>query len=185
MGINTGAKIGWFLIGLGIGIIGTKIVMEKAFEDKLEELDREWDANVDSIRKADDGVETESPAEGRRLSLVKDRYKRMAKNYSTDRSNPVIDKDELEPYLINVQQFSEEQNDYQKLTVYYYAGDNILLSDDDEVLSDDEHSIGNNVSSLFDEDEHVVYIRNEMTETDYEVIYLNESHSEPVSREEY
>lgn len=73
------------------------------------------------------------------------------------------------PYIISEEQFSEEQLDFQKLSVTYYRGDNILCDDQDSPIRDVEGTIGHNVEQMFSGGEAVAFVRNNWLEVDFEV----------------
>jgi hypothetical protein len=87
------------------------------------------------------------------------------------------------PYVITTEEFSEGNDHYDKLTIYYYADDDTLVDDNEEIITDVIGTVGDQGLYSFgngSDDPDVVYIRNEKRETDYEVICLNKSYSETV-----
>jgi hypothetical protein len=87
------------------------------------------------------------------------------------------------PYVITTEQFAEEMEHYDKLTIYYYDKDDTLTDENEEIITDVAAIIGDiGLSSFGDEfdEPEVVYVRNEKMEIDYEVIYMHKSYSETV-----
>ena len=60
-----------------------------------------------------------------------------------------------------------------KLSIMYFAGDNIICYEDDSVMLDPEESFGIINLSRFgvaSDSEHIVYVRNPRTSVDYEIV---------------
>ena len=83
-----------------------------------------------------------------------------------------------EPYLINDMQFSDENQHYDKVSLYYYKLDDILC-EEEEILDDIEETIGYEAMTALD-NQTTVWVRNERLEIDYEVISINKSYAEAV-----
>jgi hypothetical protein len=107
---------------------------------------------------------------GRVLTPNKDRYNRIVRRYNntetaTELAEPdtrrVMTEDELEyrrcekmsrheddteccgyPYVITVEQFNEENNHFDKITLSYYEDDDTLTDENDEMIQDRESVIG-------------------------------------------
>jgi len=76
------------------------------------------------------------------------------------------------PYLITEREFSEEQEFYQKLTVIYYRGDNVLIDSAQAVIPDIRANIGAGTTDQFGKDAenpHVLYVRNDKIQVDFEI----------------
>lgn len=77
------------------------------------------------------------------------------------------------PFPISVAEYFDEHREYQKLSVTYFSGDNIVCYEDDSVMLDPEESFGLiNLSrfGLASDSEHIVYVRNPRTSVDYEIV---------------
>ncbi|MFA6661458.1 MAG: hypothetical protein WCS56_00325 [Bacilli bacterium] len=84
-----------------------------------------------------------------------------------------------EPEIITSQSFVDEYPDHQKLTLNYYAGDDILVDEDDNPIEDVEIVVGYDSLNHFGEygpEEDVLYVRNLKFEIDYEIIRLDENY---------
>jgi hypothetical protein len=84
-----------------------------------------------------------------------------------------------DPYVISTNDYYEDQNDPRdKVTLEYYLNDDILCENDSmEIVPDRESIIGRDALQNFGNlsgDPHVVYVRNERLNIDYEVILINE-----------
>lgn len=84
-----------------------------------------------------------------------------------------------EPEVITSQSFVDEYPDHQKLTLNYYAGDDILVDEDDNPIDHVEIVVGYDSLNQFGTmgtEEDVVYVRNMKFEIDYEIIRLDENY---------
>lgn len=88
-----------------------------------------------------------------------------------------------EPYVISTEEYMLDMEEYDKFVLTYFEADNTLAAEDDAIISDVDAVIGNanllnfGAGSL---DPHVMYIRNDKAETDYEVVRNQESYSKVV-----
>lgn len=78
------------------------------------------------------------------------------------------------PYLISEDEFAYGDPSHDKVTIYYYAGDDTLADEDETILNIGDH-IGFEATEHFDND--VVYVRNEYLGIDYEVVRYRSSYS--------
>ena len=77
------------------------------------------------------------------------------------------------PYVINIEEFTEDNDDYDKLSVTYYEGDDVMADERDTVVPDPTNLIGADALTRFGEgsdDEHIVYVRNEKLTSDFEIV---------------
>lgn len=87
------------------------------------------------------------------------------------------------PYVITINEFMQDNPEYDKTTVSYYEYDNTLASDDDSMVKDHEKLIGvdflNYVGWKSDSD-HIVYVRNEKLSSDFEILVHESGYEEAV-----
>ena len=77
------------------------------------------------------------------------------------------------PYVISADQFVENDNDFQQITITYFAKDDVLVDEDREVIDDIDAVIGDDSIGKFGtmgSPDNLVYVRNEKMNIDYEVI---------------
>jgi hypothetical protein len=89
----------------------------------------------------------------------------------------------MKPHVITLEEFAEEMDNYDKLTIYYYEDDDTLADEDEQIIEDIANIIGDEALSRFgdgSDDPEVVYVRNDKLEIDYEVIRLSKSYAETV-----
>jgi hypothetical protein len=77
------------------------------------------------------------------------------------------------PYVVTIDQHFEDDNRYEKITVTFYEADGVLADERDQMVEDQDGTIGRDFDLHWGEgskDPNIVYIRNDRTEADYEVI---------------
>lgn len=87
--------------------------------------------------------------------------------------------DITEPYIISIDAYLNEYEEYSKNTLSYYEGDDVLCDDRNEIITDVEDYVGEEALVSFGEgsdDENVVYIRNHRKSSDYEIVRENGSY---------
>ena len=90
---------------------------------------------------------------------------------------------ETDAYVIDINEFSDGEEMFDKLTVYYYEFDNVLVDADEEVIVEIDDTIGWDSLDCFGEgsvNPDIVYVRNEELKIDYEIIRLRESYGKSV-----
>lgn len=94
-----------------------------------------------------------------------------------DRRNPE------KPYLITAAEFMENEPGYLQNTLTYYEGDDVLVDERDMPIEEVEGTVGvDNLSKfgLVSGEKHIVYIRNERLDLDFEVVRSEGKYSEQV-----
>lgn len=113
---------------------------------------------------------------------VRDVMTRRERENAGYNESPAI-RDPDRPYVISVEEFMEQEDVYDKLTITYFEGDGTLCDERDEVVDDVEGTVGSDSFSQFgfkSDDENVVYVRNERLKTDFEVILDKQKYIEVV-----
>jgi hypothetical protein len=90
------------------------------------------------------------------------------------------------PYILHKDEFFENEPDHEQTTITWYNGDDVLADERDEVIEPREHIVGNDNLKMMGTghgsgDPNVIYIRNDRTGHDYEVIFSGGSFSEEVA----
>lgn len=96
---------------------------------------------------------------------------------------PTTEVSSINPYVISVDEFMDDEPKYDKITLTYYDGDDVLADDNDRVIRSLDKIIGDEAITKFGErsgDDHIVYVRNESMQTDYEVTLEERSYQEVV-----
>lgn len=88
------------------------------------------------------------------------------------------------PYVIHLDEWQENPQEFNQTNLVFYEGDEVLCDDDDKVVPDPDEAVGINNLDRFGDgsgDPDVVFIRNEVREIDYEIqrskgMYAHEVH---------
>lgn len=184
-----------FVAGAASGITGTYIYMRKVVDRELktilEEVDRELNCDPDEeLQSADhyaidqEGKVLVMNGKSKIVDFNKEKFlenikplsdEELGYKYNTDRPS------KTHPYVISLEQYNEE-NEFEKIDLYYYDEDDTLAGDDDVILQKDVIGDGPLGSfGLHSEDPNIVYVRNERLGIDYQVILVNNSYEEMVA----
>lgn len=88
------------------------------------------------------------------------------------------------PFVITIDEFMEDDPEYEKVSVTYFDGDQILSDSQDKVIPEVEEIIGHDALTkfgLFSKDKNIVYVRNERIKTDFEVALDQRSFTEAIA----
>lgn len=86
------------------------------------------------------------------------------------------------PYVISESEFAEN-DDYEIITFIYYE-DNMLADEDDILIVDPENLVGDALNTfIYNKTEDSIYVRNEKTKCDYEILRSEKKYSEISSNE--
>jgi len=187
-----------FLIGAGAGAIITYKVLEEQFEQRLQDeidalyndpveemTDEEYSERVNEITENYRSADHVVPIHSRRVG------KHTAYNEMYKGSTPPEDVRKFgeesgfyPPYIIPQDLFEQETLHFDKVTLLYYAKDDVVTETDEEVVSNPEELIGVEALVRFGadtlEDPDTVHVRNEILSIDYEIIRIDKSYSEEV-----
>lgn len=87
------------------------------------------------------------------------------------------------PYIISVDMYMANDENFEQITLTYYDLDKTLADDADKIIDDVEQTVGVDNLSRFGEesgDPYTVYVRNEKREADYEIILEAKSYRREV-----
>jgi hypothetical protein len=105
------------------------------------------------------------------------------KNEGWDFSAEVRERTNERPYIIHQDEFSQKEEGYGQVTLTYYAVDAVLTDEDEQPIDDQDEVVGLDNLSNFGhgaDDYHVVYVRNDRLQLDYEVCLVAASYEETV-----
>lgn len=167
-------KLMIFAAGAVVGAVVTwKFVKTKYEQIAQEEIDSVKEMFSDRNKTENDveGTDTEEPK--KTVTNEKPDIKEYAaileqQGYSLDEKG--ANKNMVRPYVISPDEFGDK--DYTEESLTYYS-DGILANDMDEVISEEEIDtlIGHEALSSFGEyEDDSVFVRNDETETDYEIL---------------
>ena len=185
---NTLSKVLIFTAGVAIGSVVTwKLVENKYKKIAQEEIDsvkevfsrkKKEESAVeepnDDIYGEDEPVKKEKTAR----QLEKEEYEDLIErssyiSYSDKKEEINMEK----PYIISPEEY--EEGDYDRETLDYYEGDGVLVDAFGEIVDDVAETVGEDFSSRFGEyEQDTVYVRNDITEIDYEILRVFGNYSE-------
>lgn len=181
----------WFTTGAIAGAVLGITVYKKMYD---ESNDAKFDDEIDAIREEvkDDfrkqlekneviEKEEDEPVEEDPQPKKRD-YSRLSKDLGYGQvSKPEVVVEDA--YIISSEQFYEECQEHDKLTITYYAYDTTLADEDEAIMHDVTGTVGDEALFNFgyrSDDDNVVYVRNEKLGIDYEVVRTMASYSEEV-----
>ncbi len=76
-----------------------------------------------------------------------------------------------DPYVIHHDEYYENETNYEQAKLTYYEGDNVLLDERDQPVADDSVVGEDNLAKFGhgSKDGHIVYVRNDNVEVDFEI----------------
>lgn len=84
------------------------------------------------------------------------------------------------PYVITDEEYNNEYDDYDKISLYYYMLDDTLCEENEEIVDDIENTVGYDSLNLL-ATQTTAWVRNERLKADYEIIGLNQSYAKTVA----
>ena len=88
------------------------------------------------------------------------------------------------PYIISKKEHFESTMEYEQVTLTYYVPNNILTEQDDTEIDDIDEVVGQENLNHFGHlsgDKNVLYVRNDYTQTDYEILRHEGDYAEVVA----
>lgn len=195
--MNNAVKNALFLtagatLGGAVGYFVTKKALQTKFEIELDEQIRDVKEYYKLLRKEGEYSQLIKPVE----ELVESpKYEDVISEYSgeeeteeeeTEMVEPDSEDEERntdEPYIISVDEYMEDRDNYDKNTVTYYEADDVLVDEREQVIPDVDSTVGSDSLTKFghkSKDKKVVYVRNERIEADFEILLDTRSYSETI-----
>lgn len=191
---------------------GGLIIGAFAAKRKYEEIIDEYEQRYDREEETDQRTSAEEETAATKIRVVgslfksektKERYDKIVEKLGYNNSNitesektneesdynkyeemskQTADEINKSPYIITYDEFNNECEHYDKLSIYFYARDKILADEDDTQIDDPELIVGELALSSFgkEEDPDIVHVRNEKLQIDYEIIKLDKDYSQTV-----
>ena len=157
-------------------IDSVKEVFSRRFEEESEDIDESDDEDEEYNYEP---TEEDKASSNDIIKEMKYTSYSKKKNKNSKRKHSKNEDEELVPYVISPDDFGDNGYDTESFT--YYA-DDVLANDYDEIIEDRELLIGNySLSSFGTYEEDIVHVRNDETQTDYEICRVNEKYSDVVS----
>lgn len=90
--------------------------------------------------------------------------------------------DRTQPYVIDDDEFMNEFPHHNKVSLYYYHGDEVLCEEGEDIIDDVGRIVGDEALALLEE-HTTVWVRNEPLCIDYEIVGVRGSYAELVAAE--
>ena len=87
------------------------------------------------------------------------------------------------PFIITLDEFNENEDDFEQVTLTYYEGDEVLVDERDQVVSDELNTVGPDALIRFghgSKDKNVVYVQNNRLTLQIEVLKSEGKYAEEV-----
>ena len=176
-----------FLVGNACGAAVSYIYFNQKYEEKkleLEEIKEHYNNKIYreiEVKEAEDIIKKEGYISYD--NLTNDGIEKVIKEVSeeamiNDRPNEDYP---LEPIVITESDYSETELSFEKADLDYYLGDGALV-DEADTLIEIADAIGYYILEDFinNENEHVIYVRNASSGTDYQIKKVSGSYSETI-----
>lgn len=172
-----------------LGVAAGFAISWKYNKDKYETIAREeindvkerYRSKREHTEKEADIEESDEDTEEELVSGFKNEYENMMRNLGYKDYGEKKGGDEVaKPYVIKPEEFGQTDDDYDLISLNYYA-DGVLTDDFDDIIEDVEGTVGEDSLSHFGEYENdTVYVRNDARKVDYEICLDNRKFSEVV-----
>lgn len=163
-----------FAFGVVVGSCATAAVVNQYYKQKLDKTLKQAYDDFYSNKPTEESKEDPVPVSESEADPIKKSYQNELAKY---RYSDILKKGgepvtAIKPYAISPEEFEEpeekDKGDYDKISLTYYS--NGILADEQDDIIDPDESVGRDFSQHFGEyEQDAVYIRNEVTQTDYEV----------------
>lgn len=199
--MNNGlSKILFFVAGAIVGSVATwKFVEEKykrIADEEIESVKEHLRARAEELELVDKDVEEETSHPEINKTSIKEVKKAAYVDYSAitrnlgyvpepkeDEDNAAEKQPSTSPYTIDQNDFGMNE-DYDVDSMLYHA-DDYLTDENNELIDNIEDSVGYECLNEFKEsDTDVVYVRNDETKTDYEILKVDTNYKDLVNQEE-
>lgn len=87
------------------------------------------------------------------------------------------------PHVISVDDFNENESEFEQITLTWFAGDGVLVDEQEKMIEDVEGIVGESNMDRFgflSKDPNLVYIRNPEKELDFEVVHSDGNYAQEV-----
>lgn len=161
-----------FLLGVGGGVIASRLYYEKQidnYEKEIETFMEDAKTLQEKLQKEQDSYEE-----------AKKKYEKIEKEEHEEKVEVDNFNKDAEIYPISLQQFDNEANEgFDRLTLYYYEEDDTLADENEEIISNAEEIVGDSLL-YFDNDDNAIYIRNNKIGALLEVLVVHGSYARDV-----
>ena len=174
-----------FMVGAGLGYLVADYYVEKIIDEAYEEVDNgPWgDETGITVLEEGDSENKDGKLAGKSVD-----YRRFVKTEDKEElsklTEPYIMKvTDKTPMIITEENWNSKHPTYEKIQLFYYAGDRVYADINDEEVNVASDHLGSDAHEHFGElsnDPDILYIRNHAEMTDYEITKLDGSYAELV-----
>lgn len=163
------SKIIIFITGAALGSVITWRLLQKQYDEQVNE-------EIMAFKKAQRDEKMEK-LEQMHADLMEKKTAQIEKNGKTtsEHYRGLLDEmgynaDEPEPYVISPEEFGDNVDDYELVSLNYYE-DGVLADDWDEPIEDIDKVVGKDSLTHFGEyEDDSVYVRNDRLKCEYEIL---------------
>lgn len=168
-----------FSAGLAVGIGGTYFYLKQKYEEKLSEQIQKDEKFANRFEEAEEGGKDRIAYE----SIAK-RYQGSVEQRPVDpaeQESPPEDDDEEEIFTVSEEEM-ETYDNFEDISLTYYAEDDILCDDQEQVIEDPEAIIGDALTKFGVKSGYpnTVYVINKRVRAIFEVLMVEGSYQEIV-----
>ena len=183
-------EIAIFGIGAAVGFAGSWFLFKKKYEIKADhEIDevkkyyldkyltqqKKLEKLEEDSEKIDKAIEDYKEKEEKKDASIM-AYNKIGKEedeVKAEAESPEED-EPTKPYLITEDEFLNDKNEYDKISLTYYIFDDTLADESDEMV-DIEETISSDVYNQLADTDTDLYVRNNVLETDFEIMRVEGS----------
>ena len=170
-----------------IGATAGSLITWKLVEEKYKKIaDEEIASIVEHYRNKEEKERREKLVNTLKEEIIIDEpeavkeivedYKNMVDDLGYNKAITEQERDNIKPYVIAPEEFGDVVA-YDTKSWTYYA-DFVLTDENDEIVCDPEYIIGDGLEHFGEYEDDSVYVRNENTECDYEILKHEKTFSE-------
>lgn len=170
--------------GFGAGWLLFKKKSEIRADKEIEEVKAYYAEKLISEKKRIDRLEDDSKKINEAIESVysdakikdKTSYHKIGKEeeiVKAEKESPEED-EPTKPYLITEEEFLNDKNDYDKISLTYYMFDDTLADECDEMI-DVEENISSDIYNQIATSDEDLYVRNNAIQTDFEIMRIEGS----------
>lgn len=162
-----------------------KLREQEGYRERLREL-KYHAASTDEAKKDEEVVEEAVEEIEEAVEEIKNVFDQPVDESEAlvwDYEWEIANRKEGIPYIIHHDEFYENDDNYEQVSLTYFDGDGTLVDSRDQMVDDVDKTIGINNMMMFgkgSKDRNVVYIRNEALENDFEIVRHEGSFGEVV-----
>lgn len=174
-----------FILGATVGSVATWKLLKTKYEklvqeeiDSVKEVFSRRNAKVEDKKQPEPETEVEVAEESENVMRE---YHEYSSIYSKDNKQEEKKEPMARPYVISPSEFAEFE-DYDHVSLTYYA-DHVLVDEDDDLVEDVDEVVGFESLTCFgDYEDDSVHVRNDRLKCDYEILRDNRRYSDVINK---